>query len=233
MKPLKNSKNGKCSSRAYRLFADQLPELESTDALVKASIAISMHALDDVDPEIVCKRLQQFADRVCSRVHSRQISAMLSHLHDVLFEEEGFTGNTTGYYEVLNSFLPAVVESRKGIPVTLALVYKYVAERVGLEVEGINAPGHFLVRVRDGHAWMIVDPFDGGRALSRREASHRIAQVSGISEDEAEKLLTPTSHSQWLNRILNNVRHNLARENRVHDLEAMTELHDLLHESRN
>ena len=65
----------------------------------------------------------------------------------VLFEEEGFAGNLERYYNALNSYLPVVLNARRGLPIVLGLIYKAVGESAGLLVEGINAPGHFLVRI--------------------------------------------------------------------------------------
>src|SRR6185295_15988212 len=106
---------------------------------------------------------RSLADRVRARVHGRQVQARLAPLHDVLFEEEGFTGNTTSYYSPLNSYLPAVLESREGIPVTLSLVYKAVADQIDIPVVGLNTPYHFLVEVRGGSERMVIDPFLCGR----------------------------------------------------------------------
>ena len=64
--------------------------------------------------------------------------AVLAHLHEVLFDEEGFAGNVDDYYNVANSYLPVVLETRRGIPISLTLLYKLVAERLGLPVQGVK-----------------------------------------------------------------------------------------------
>ncbi len=79
-----------------------------------------------------------------SRVSSGNPKALIARLHQVLFDERGFTGNADDYYAPENSYLPCVLESRRGIPVTLSLIYKSVAQRVGLSARGINTPAHFL-----------------------------------------------------------------------------------------
>ncbi len=220
-----------CRPEAFRLFAEQLPHLHTTDGLLRAAVAIAMHAMDDVDPDNVDDILLAYATRVRSRVSGRQIQAVLAHLHHVLFTEEGFTGNQENYYHPLNSYLPAVLESKRGIPVSLALVYKVVAERVGLHAEGLNAPGHFLVRVRGARDWMIVDPFYGGDLLNREEAFERIERVTGRSIPHTRHYLQPATHAQWLSRILANLQHVLAAQDRRNDLAAMNELQALLDES--
>lgn len=145
-------------------------------------------------------------------------------MHSVLFDEEGFAGNLERYYNALNSYVPAVLNSRRGLPILLSLIYKVVGEWAGLRVEGINAPGHFMVRVHCDNAWMIVDPFFGGQVLSRREAFDRIDRVAGRKLPRTNQMLATATHEQWLIRILGNLRQLFSTEGRVEDLAAMTEM---------
>jgi regulator of sirC expression with transglutaminase-like and TPR domain len=78
-----------------------------------------------------------------------------------LFVAEGFAGNTDDYYDPANSYLDAVLDRRMGIPISLAVVLMEVGRRAGLLIEGVNAPGHFLVR----SGGRVLDPFAGGRAV--------------------------------------------------------------------
>ncbi len=95
--------------------------------------------------------------------------ARVSALNDYLFREQRFVGNTDRYEDPRNSFLNEVLDRRTGIPITLALVYMEVARRAGVTVEGINFPGHFLVRCpmrRGRYNDLIIDAFHGGALLS-------------------------------------------------------------------
>jgi len=213
-----------CRPEAYQFFLEQLPNLHSTEGLVRAAIAISMHAIDDVDPQRIEQRLRVLSVRVRERSPSLTPPAILANLHAVLFDEEGFVGNLERYYNALNSYLPAVLNSRLGLPNTLSLIYKAVGEWAGLEVEGINAPGHFLVRVRCNNRWMIVDPFFGGQKLTRDEAYDRLDRVHGRPIPRCEEFLGTATHEQWVARILGNLRQLFATEGRRDDLAAMTEL---------
>jgi regulator of sirC expression with transglutaminase-like and TPR domain len=97
------------------------------------------------------------------------VYARVAALNDYLFREQRFIGNTERYEDPRNSFLNEVLERRTGIPITLALVYMEVARRAGITVEGVNFPGHFLVRcpMRPGHDEdLIIDAFHGGALLS-------------------------------------------------------------------
>lgn len=217
-----------CRPEAFQFFQRQLAILDTTAGLLNAAIGIAMHALDDADARNVDHQIHTLGQRVSSRVRSRSIQARLAHLHDVLFEEEGFRGNQDDYYNPLNSYLPSVLEQRRGIPITLSLVYKAVAERVELRVEGVNSPGHFLVRVKTDEGWMMVDPFYGGGVLTDREAFERIEKVTARPVPRTRRYLASATHPQWLSRMLVNLQHVFAVGDRRHDLAAMGELQSVL-----
>jgi regulator of sirC expression with transglutaminase-like and TPR domain len=213
-----------CRPEAYQLFVEQLPKLHTTAGLLRAAIAVSMHALDDVDPDRVEHRLQILSLRIRERCSSDNPTAIQANLHAVLFDEEGFAGNLDRYYNALNSYLPAVLNSRRGLPLVLALIYKVVGEGCGLAIQGINSPGHFLVRVRCKQSWMIVDPFFSGQMLTREEAFRRLERVTGQRLPRRDDLLATPSHDQWIARLLGNLRQLFATEGRRDDLAAMNEL---------
>ena len=213
-----------CRREAWDYFVKQLPKLNTTEGLLRAAIGVSLHALDDLDPAIPERRLRMLSECVVERSPSRHVSALQANLHGVLFDEDGFLGNLENYYNALNSYLPAVLNTRRGLPVSLALIYKVVGEWSGLSVEGINAPGHFLTRVWDGATWMIVDPFFRGQLLTEEQAFQRIEKVVGRTWPRDEVFLAPATHSQWIARLLGNLRQLFANENRHDDLAAMTEL---------
>ncbi len=217
-----------CRRAAYALFRDQLPALETTEGLLNCAIAISLHELGDVDISETYADLDVLADEVRWRLHSDNRDATVAHLHEVLFEENGFGGNTDAYYSASNSYIPLVLETRRGIPISLTLIYKVVAEKLGLFVEGLNSPGHFLARVDGAGEPMIVDPYFGGKLLSRDEAFARIEQMTGTTVPRDVSYLLPATHHQWIARMLNNLQCVFAAEGRQQDLAAMTELQGLL-----
>src|SRR5215212_7320682 len=152
-----------CAPESFQLLARQVAHIESPDALIHGATAIAMHQLDNVDVTEVDATLQRYVDTVRSRVRGTQPQALLAHLHDVLFEEEALTGNQEDYYNTSNSYLPEVLRTKRGLPITLSLIYKVVAERLGLRAWGVGLPGHFLcgVEVAGGNT-MLVDAFAGG-----------------------------------------------------------------------
>ena len=217
-----------CRQAAYELFREQLSTIEETTSLVKAAVAVSMHELDEVDPAAVEQTLREMAAEICSRVCSGSQRALVAQLHEVLFEEMAFSGNTDDYYDTANSYLPSVLQSRRGIPVTLSLVYKAVAQQVGLAARGINAPAHFLAAVEIDGAWMIVDAFDGGRVLTIEEVFERLEKQTGTPIERSENLLSTATHPQWIARLIRNLEQIFKRQDRQIDMLAMQELLSLV-----
>jgi len=213
-----------CSPEAFNLLARQLPVINSPDALLNGAIAIAMHQMDKVDAAAVDATLQQYTDTIRSRVRGSQPQALLAHLHEFLFDELGFTGNADDYYNPINSYLPAVLEMKKGLPITLSLVYKVVADRLGLRAWGVGLPGHFLVGIESDGATMLVDPFAGGRMLTPDEAHDRMIEQFGPEIEWSEELLRPASNRHWLTRMLQNLLNVFSSTGHYTDVAAMLEM---------
>jgi regulator of sirC expression with transglutaminase-like and TPR domain len=217
-----------CSSDAFELLRRQLPVMNSPDALLIASVAIASHQIRDLDVADVDQTIQGHANKVRSRVRSPQRQALLAHLHDYLFDELGFAGNKDDYYNPLNSYLPAVLATKRGLPITLSLVYKLVAERVGLRVQGIGLPGHFVVGVQADGERVLVDTFDGGRLLSVDEAHAKVREIHGPEAEWSDEWLRPVSNRHWLTRMLQNLLNVFGARSQYADVAAVLEMEMLL-----
>lgn len=142
-----------------------------------------------------------------------QVEGLCTFLKDV----RGLGGNTDDYYLPENSYLDAVLETGRGIPITLAVIYLDVARRLGLQAEGVNFPGHFLVRLHAGEADaaesdgatatepLLLDPYEG-RVLSLVECNGLLQRTQGPEAQLAEKHMAPASGRQILLRMLNNLK---------------------------
>jgi len=217
-----------CTPAAFQLLRRQVEVMDSPDALLHGAIAIAMHQMDNVDPAHVDATLQSFADTVRRRVRGPQVQAVLAHLHEYLFEELGFCGNTENYYNATNSYLPAVIKNKQGLPITLSLVYKLVGERLGLRIHGIGLPGHFMCAVESETGPMLVDPFSGGRVLSPDEAQELVQERFGPEIEWSDELLQPVSNLHWLTRMLQNLLHIFGGAGHYADVAAMLEMEMLL-----
>lgn len=217
-----------CAPAAFELMQRQATAIDSPDALLNGAVAISMHQLEHIDPVRIDRTLQSHSDAVRARVKGSQPQAIVAHLHEYLFEELGFAGNTDDYYNSANSYLPVVLESKQGLPITLSLVYKAVAERIGLRVHGVGLPGHFMVAVEETDSAMLIDPFCGGRMMTPDEAVERVRAAFGPEVEWSDELLTPVSNLHWLTRMLQNLLHIFGGAGRYSDVAAMLELEMLL-----
>jgi regulator of sirC expression with transglutaminase-like and TPR domain len=221
-----------CRPAAYRAFAAEMPNLDAPQALFRAAWAIACHESPDADLATGELAVANLVAAVQRRVRSRSQEALLAHLHDVLFDVLGFRGNTEDYYSPANSYLPEVLRTRRGLPISLTLVYRQVAAGVGLDVHGVNAPGHFLaeVELRDGAGGppMYVDPFFRGGLLTVPEVFERIARTTGRAIEPSPELLSRATPRQWLARMLHNLQAVFAAAGRERDVYAMQELESLL-----
>jgi regulator of sirC expression with transglutaminase-like and TPR domain len=95
---------------------------------------------------------------------------MLNHF---FYSELGFAGNVNDYYAADNSYLHRVITTRRGIPISLAVVYMELAQQIGLDVKGVSFPGHFLMKLSVQAGEIILDPFNG-ESLSREELEERL-----------------------------------------------------------
>jgi regulator of sirC expression with transglutaminase-like and TPR domain len=135
-------------------------------------------------------------------------------LNQFLFEELGYRGNTDDYYDPRNSYLNDVIDRKTGIPITLSILYMELGRRVGLPLEGISFPGHFLVRLRLRGGTLVLDPFAGGAPQSEVELRERLQRVvppgagAGVplAELPLDDFLEPASKRQILSRVLRNLK---------------------------
>jgi regulator of sirC expression with transglutaminase-like and TPR domain len=185
------------------------PEVEDEKIdLVAAALAIAKNEYPELDHAVYARRIDELAERVRERAGgSGDTSEIIVALNAVLFDEEGFAGNTSDYYDPRNSFLNDVLERKLGIPITLSLVYMEVARRVGLPLFGVGMPGHFLLKhyEADGRE-VLIDAFHRGSVLTAKDCQQRLDQIYAGQLPLQPDFLVPVSRRQMLTRMLNNLR---------------------------
>jgi len=154
-------------------------------------------------------RIDRLADSVAERVGNDTASLqMLVLMQKVLFEEQGLRGNRDDYYDPRNSYLNDVMDRHLGIPISLAVIYLAVADRLGLPVSGVSFPGHFLLRWQLPEGQVIVDVFNGGATLGTDDISKLAESAFGRSLSDptlATRLLVPCLRRQIIARMLRNL----------------------------
>ena len=126
-------------------------------------------------------------------------------ISDCLFERLGFCGNTDDYYDPRNSFLTEVLERRTGIPISLSVLYLEVSRRVGVLAQGVNFPGHFLVRVAIEDAWLFLDPFSNGRVLSPSDLENLLRKTTTPDAVLEPSVIAAATKRQIVSRMLVNL----------------------------
>ncbi|MFN0095219.1 MAG: SirB1 family protein [Dehalococcoidia bacterium] len=168
------------------------------------------------DPHAVARELDLIAESVAESITPGARPDEVAHAIDhELFVVAGFAGNSNRYAEPENSYLDQVIARRTGIPIALSLVYMEVAERVGLQCDGIGYPGHFIVRCGDPEDPIYVDPFHQGVRIDREELLARL-RGQNLGGATPESFLSAVTRRQILQRVLRNL-HLIFRERR--DLE--------------
>lgn len=175
--------------------------------LARGALLIAAEEYPQLAPEPYLQRLDVFAERVRDRLSEESAPlVVLQELSRVLFEEEGFRGNAGAYYEARNSFLNDVLDRRLGIPITLSVVYLEVGWRLGLPLEGVNFPGHFLVRYSGEALRLLVDPFNLGLIRFEDDAQELLDRVYGGTVQLQPGYLRPAPRRDILARILSNLK---------------------------
>ena len=172
-----------------------------------AALAIARIAYPDLDPAPYLRQLDDLAAAVRPRLYPRASpEAAVTELAGYLFDECGFRGNQEEYYDPRNSYLNDVLERRTGIPITLSLVLIETGARLGLGIEGVGFPGHFLVRVAGSRGPLVLDPFFGGRAIGERELLARYRSFVGSDAPALPPdALATTGTPAILTRMLRNL----------------------------
>jgi regulator of sirC expression with transglutaminase-like and TPR domain len=195
--------------------------------LARATLEVARIAYPGLDPRPSLARLERLAAGVRPRLAAASRSAQAAtELAAYLFVECGFRGNEKDYYDPRNSFLNDVLERRTGIPISLAVVLLEVGARAGLRLEGVGFPGHFLVRVAGTEGPILLDPFFGGRAVSREELLARYRATLGARGRRVasvpRRALARTGPREILARMLRNLlRIYLERGDAGHALRAV------------
>jgi hypothetical protein len=173
--------------------AERIVTLAGEGLLAEAALEFARFSYPDIDPQIYLDRLEAMAGTVEGPTHL--------DLRRVVAIREGMGGDIDDYYDPRNSFLNEVIDRRKGIPITLAVVWMEVGRRAGIDVQGVALPGHFLVFA----GGQLVDPFHGGEAIGADEAAALVAENYGGPPRLNPEWLEPVAPEAILERMLGNL----------------------------
>ena len=171
---------------ALEFFATLVAD-DASLSLVETAAAVAQDEFPRLDTQAVLAEIDALAARLKKRFPADAVPVQrLRWLNRFFFQELGFQGNVNDYYDPHNSYLHRVLATRRGIPITLAILYMELATQIGLTARGVSFPGHFLVKLRmhtgQQHGEVVIDPFTG----------------QSLSREELDELLVPYKRSRGL-----------------------------------
>ena len=191
----------------YGEFRQAVDRGEDKIDLGRAALTIALTDYPDLDIAAYLARLDQLAIEVTNCCETGGDACQsLAALNYVLFDRHGFRGNQDDYYNPKNSFLNEVIERKQGIPITLSVLYMEVAQRLGLVLDGVGFPGHFLVKHALDSGEILVDPFHRGEIKSRDDLRRMLNGLYGGTMPLRGEFLKAATKKDILGRMLGNLK---------------------------
>jgi len=191
----------------YREFRQAVERPEETIDLGRAALTIALAEYPDLDIADYLRRIDELAIEARQRCGADgDVFRALAALNYVLFREHGFRGNRDDYYDPKNSFLNDVIDRKRGLPIALSILYMEVGQRVGLAIEGVGFPGHFLVKTKAAGDEIVIDPFNAGDVKSLEELQAMLDQIYGGKVRLDRDLIAALPKKQILKRMLGNLK---------------------------
>jgi len=218
-------------------FLDAIRRPDGEFDLAGAALLIAR----DEYPELDVARYRERLSRMVGEARARTKAAggnpfaTIDALNDYLFGVEGFSGNHEEYFDPRNSYLNEVLDRKRGIPITLSVVYMEVASGAGFPVEGVGFPGHFLVRHAAEGREILIDPFHAGEILMPEDCRRRLSAVYGEDVRLESRFFETADKRAIVTRMLHNLKHlylrsqDHARALRVVERLMLVAPHDPLH----
>jgi regulator of sirC expression with transglutaminase-like and TPR domain len=204
------------TSRIAEVSAELLVAMNAPgNDLAPAALAIARVEYPSLDARPYLATLDRMGEEAAARIGAAPGTPQEENVrafNEYLYDEQGFAGNRERYDDPRNSFLNEVLDRRTGIPISLAVIYLEVARRAGLRVDGINFPGHFLLRAGpvstavSGGEVVIIDPFHGGAQLSSYDCRQLLRQHVGEEAAFDTTLLLPATRHDIVVRMLVNLK---------------------------
>ncbi len=190
-----------------QLLAKELSRTEPEMDLARAFLLVAKEEYPQLSVELYLARLDQLAEEVKDRLADETAPLIvLSEVVDTLYRRRKFNGNREAYYDPRNSFLNDVLDRGTGVPLTLGVVLLEVGWRLGLPLEGVSFPGHFLIRFNGEAMDLLLDPFDGGKARFEDEAQELLDRVYGGMVRLQDAFMKTADRRNMIVRLLTNLK---------------------------
>jgi regulator of sirC expression with transglutaminase-like and TPR domain len=193
--------------------------------LAAAALAFAALARPGLSTAPYAAHLRALAADVSAAAGTRapDLAAQIESVNRVLFEAHGYAGDQETYNDLRNANLMSVIDRRRGLPIALSILYVHAARAQGWTIEGVNFPGHFLLRLRAGRAAAIVDPFNGGRTRSTADLRDLIRVIEGDGAELRPEHCRAAGNRRMLLRLQNNIKTRLLRDDRLAEAAQVVE----------
>ncbi|MHB8483751.1 MAG: SirB1 family protein, partial [Nitrospiria bacterium] len=209
--------------RKWITFASGKGEVD----LEEGAFLYAVYAYPHLDVVHYRRILNRWADEVAGLLNSsRLVNKSFQVMLEYFFQTLGFTGNRENYYDPQNSYLPAVIDTKKGLPITLSVIFSLIAKRLNLPFFPVGMPSHFIVKYQGDRETFFIDPFDGGKILTVQDCINFLTR-SGYGY--REEYLQITGNRAILERMIRNLITVYTQNDDQPAVSFMTKLIDILH----
>lgn len=192
--------------QSRRRFKEAVSREDEQINLAEAALLVAADEYPRLNVDFYLEKLDRFGDIARERAdQARGAHDYVAALNAALFDELGFHGNRDKFFDPRNSFLNEVIDLRTGIPITLTVLYIEVARRIGVAVEGVGLPGHFIARLKTETENLLVDPFNEGRIIGEATCADLVSETSGGRIEFHPAHLAPVTTRQIITRMLSNL----------------------------
>lgn len=190
----------------------KLIEKDDPEILEEAVFLIAEMGYPDLNISNYVGKLDTMADDINSSINDsgdfEDLNTLdrLNTINEYLFFKNGFTGNEKNYYDPDNSYMNKVMDEKKGIPVTLSILYLLITRRLEMPVYGLSLPGHFILKYSDEKDEFFIDPFNKGVIISIKEAQNFIKNI-GMTDEEFKEIpyLKNSTDREIILRVMRNL----------------------------
>ncbi len=193
-------------AEARRQFRDFAAGEITNENLAYGALLIALEDNPRIDIHHYLGALDDLAARAARRCSRGEPPVFrLGHLHAEMFDVDGYSGDESDYYDVSNAYLHEVIDRKVGLPISLSIIFLYLAAKLGLAASGVGLPGHYIVKVQFELNEVYVDPFHAGSTLTHPEIDELLRQISGGSIQLASEHLRASTGRETLIRVLANL----------------------------
>ena len=183
----------------------RLGDLDQEKQLLQGTLLIAKLDHPDLDVDAYRARIDEMSEEIQTQLPDQNTATQRREaMHRYLFQQNGFHGSRSEYYHAANSHLNRVIDDREGLPITMSILYMELGRRLGLRIEGVGLPGHFVANhVISDSENQLVDVFERGQLLAREDAERIVAMHAGRALRDSD--LRASTDIEILTRVLNNL----------------------------